>query len=341
MYNLRNIGYAKRFYECWNFVPGFKESFKENPYEAIKVGNFHLHPDELALEENDNGICIKYCNSVMADYFDFVSDNYNRIDDEMEIRTKPNNPKMLKWYENRIEQSLQQGLDKRLYLPMAFELSQGCSVGCPFCGLAANKLSGIFEANSRNIELFEKIVNCSMDIIGPAAGKGILYYATEPLDNPNYEVFADIMFKKTGIIPQITTAVPLRDVSRIKKLLKQLNDNAKAYYRFSVLTVADLFRIYDSYQPEELLYTLIEPRFSETFCFSSTGRQAIRDNNYSGTISCIVGFVVNMYSRTISLRYLCEADKWHPNGECIVYTMGFRDALEYEYILLEMIDKKM
>lgn len=341
MYNLRNIGYVKRFYECWKFVPGFKENFIENPRETLTVGKFPFHPDQLALEENDEGIHAKYCNSVMADYLDFVNDNYDRIDREMEIRTKPQNPKMLKWYENRIEQSIQQGIDRRLYIPLAFELSQGCSVGCPFCGLSADKLSGIFEASSQNVELFEKIVNCSMDIIGPAAGKGILYYATEPLDNPDYEVFANIVFKKTGIIPQITTAVPLRDIKRIKKLLKQLNDNPKSYYRFSVLSVADLFRIYDSYQPEELIYTLIEPRFSETFYFTSTGRQAIRDNNYSGTISCIVGFVVNMYSKTISLRYLCDADKWNPTGEVNLCTVPFRDEIEFEELMYEIIDKKM
>ena len=200
------------------------------------------------------------------------------------------------------------------------------------------KLTDIYEDTHENLILFEKCLDIMMEIIGNTVKEGYLYHTSEPLDNPNYEKFSDIFFYKTGRIPQITTAIPFRDVNRTRNILKQVNENGNTCHRFSIMSVQNLFRVYDEFSPEELLYTVIEPRYYE---YVKAGKYGRLMDEYSGTISSMVGFVINMCDKTISLRYLCNADALHPTGEVNVCTVNFRDTFEFKESILEIIEKKM
>ena len=57
-------------------------------------------------------------------------------------------------------------------------------------------------------------------IVGDAAGRGLCYYATEPLDNPDYECFLVDFHAEFGRVPQTTTAAATRDIERTRRLLR-------------------------------------------------------------------------------------------------------------------------
>ena len=97
------------------------------------------------------------------------------------------------------------------YFPVAFELSDGCSVQCDFCGFSAGKLRGIFNHDSSNSGLWKSVLLHTKEIIGRVVGSCPCYFATEPFDNPGYEDFIMDFYDVFGEFPQTTTAVCERD----------------------------------------------------------------------------------------------------------------------------------
>lgn len=337
----RTLGYVKRFMECVKMIPGCRETFETDPKTSLQILGIPYAPEDVQYYCTENGKKALYKDSPIDQYLRFL-ENYSKIEMEMFENVLPENPKMKKWREQQIIRCTSSGLDKRFYIPTAFELSSGCSVGCDFCGLASSRLKQIYVYNHANAKLFEAVLQKAIEIIGKAAAHGILYYATEPLDNPHYEEFAEIVYQECGVLPQITTAAPLRNIERTRKLLKRLNQNANMFYRFSLLKIEDFFEVYDQFNPEDLLYTLLLPRFPEvSHEFVSSGRMATDKGQYNGTIACVTGFVINMCDKTISLRAPCNADQEHPTGEIIIATSTFRDEDEFGYEMEKLIDRKM
>jgi hypothetical protein len=84
---------------------------------------------------------------------------------------------------------------------LAIELAVGCSVGCYFCAFDAPKLQQVFDYSvPENRELFRGIVRSLTDLMGPrAAGRCLLYWSTEPHDNPHYIDFMKEYEKITGV----------------------------------------------------------------------------------------------------------------------------------------------
>lgn len=338
---LIKLGYAKKFLDYWDFVPGFQNKYKKNKIETLREYGFPLTPQDFACGTNGKRI-IAYDNSALWMYHDFVDENNERIGNRYKRYKYPQNEKMYRWFKKITAISKEQGIRQveKSYYTVAFELTKGCTGECKFCGFDAPKLTSVYEATPENLALFGNCIDILMNTIGDAVRLGHLHHTSEPLDNPNYEKFSDVFYEKTGVIPQITTAFPMRDIERTRRILKQVNENKNTYHRFSLMVTEDLFRVYEAFEPEELLYTSLEPpRYSHGFVKS--GRYGRLMGEYSGTISGMVGFVINMCDKSISLRYLCNASELHPTGEVNVCTVNFRDAIEFEECVLRIIENEM
>ena len=133
-----------------------------------------------------------------------------------------------------------------------------------------------------------------------------------------------------------------REAIQSGEILAKINEDTHTFHRFSVRDINDLFRIYHEFKPEEMLYTIIEPRFKEiSGQLVSSGKMAAKTGMYGGTIACVSGFVVNMCNKTISLRSPCSATKKHPTGEIIHSTQNFRSLLDFSLIMRQMINDYM
>ncbi len=237
-----------------------------------------------------------------------------------------------------------------IHVPMVFELSLGCSVGCPFCALSAEKLQKVYRGTAENLEFWRGTLRVCREFIGAAAGSGVCYFASEPLDNPEYELFAEIFREEFGRTPQITTAAPLRNPERTRRLLA---DNAAhqppILHRFSVLTL-DLFRkICAAFTQEELLYVELLPRYPEAGFIQLTRAGKLRgvpsdaaeEESYCNTISCASGFVINMAEKSIRLTAPTNASDEYPNGEIVIGKFYFETLDELRGLFQKIIAEQM
>lgn len=231
-----------------------------------------------------------------------------------------------------------------MHLPAAFELSSGCSVGCPFCGLSAGQLKRVSRGDPETLKLFSELVRGLLELLGDGVRETILYYATEPLDTPDYPLFAAAFREICGRTPVVTTAVPLRNPERTRNILTADGEPERRIHRFSLLS-EDIFRkCAETFSPEETLYVDFLPRYPEArmgmvqsgraWTGASQAGQAGTTESFDGlmtdqgTIACVSGFIVNLAERTVRLATPCRADSQWPDGEMIRGPEAFSDAGE-------------
>jgi len=244
-----------------------------------------------------------------------------------------------------------------VHAPVSFELSDGCSRHCFFCGLAAEPLKGIFPYTVENSQLWREVILTFKEKLGTDIGKGFCYWGTEPSDNPDYISFVRDFGDITGKYPQTTTAAASYRVAWTKDLLAFRNDYPTAADRFSVLSEKELRLIHENFSPEELLHVELILQYSQkrkngmakagrnmgdddnihndTTCHKvGCGENTCSDVNQEKTvetiedhtIACVSGYLVNMVNKTIRLVSPCPPSHNYPNG-FIVYKQGtFKNA---------------
>ncbi len=237
----------------------------------------------------------------------------------------------------------------------ALELSKGCTVGCWFCAISAERFGGNIEYESGR-ELWRDTLQQLSAVLGPAVASSVCYWATDPFDNPNYERFALDLHEISGEFPATTTALPLASPQRTRALLELSQAHGCRLNRFSVLTRGMLNRLHREFTAEELVLVelvLQQPDALVFTSFPSTARAAkVRAGRVleqakpeklgaqqvvSGTIACIVGFLINMVEHTVQLVSPCTANKEWPLGYRIHASDTFMDGWDLRKRLEQMI----
>lgn len=243
-----------------------------------------------------------------------------------------------------------------VHAPFCIELSKGCSVGCWFCGISAPKLGDLFLYEGDNVALYRGVVETMVEILGPAAGNGFNYWATDPFDNPDYERFMLDFHAITGIFPQTTTALALKDLDRTRRLLALSEEKKGRLNRFSLLSFAQYRRIVGAFSPDELLNVELVLQNREAISIKTNAGRAEtekmrradrREDGYdgnrlsSGTIACVSGFLISMVDRTVRLVAPCRAGERWPLGYIVFDEGSFEDASEFRRLVSDMIDRHM
>ena len=252
----------------------------------------------------------------------------------------------------------------------AFELSRGCSVGCWFCGVSAPRLDDVFPYTDHNRGLWRDMLAALRARVGPAAWQGFCYWATDPIDNPDYEKFCCDFHDILGYFPQTTTALPLRDVARTRRLLALSEERGCMLNRFSIVTNKNLDGVHETFTAEELAFVeLVMQNSKKTTSKALTGRareralreaakndgrlddglrlhdgglqlEGLRETGAAGvdtsTVACISGFLTNMVDRTVKLVSPCPAsDRW-PLGYRVHAQGRFDTAEQFAELIAEM-----
>lgn len=237
----------------------------------------------------------------------------------------------------------------------SLELSYGCSVQCWFCAFNAEKLQNVLDYNE-NRTFFRNVVQTFVDIFGKkAAGCALLYYATEPYDNPHYVDYMRDFEDVTGSAVCTSTAVCTK---------KQWIDSLQAFYkprnlpwpRLSVLSTKMLHKIHDQHSPEELrdvsmlmqMKDCQQEKVSGGRIFNENNDMRKRDNtNYmqdiipQGSIACVTGFYVNLLQKTIKLISPCYTSSQWPKGYRIYDEAQFESAADFQDVLQDMMERNM
>lgn len=231
---------------------------------------------------------------------------------------------------------------------IAFELARGCSVGCSFCGIDAAKFGGHVPYDAAIAAEWNEMLLGLRERFGEALGSGFLYWGSDPLDNPDYLRFANDFHRVTSVFPQVTTAVPLRNVELIEAILQRSRGISRVPHRFSILTLNIFRRVMKRFSPEDLLDVELVGQHKEALTIkANAGRSRTQDNPLRlsaeagsttiapATIACVTGFLVNIAERTIKLVSPTTASKQWPNGYRIYDEAVYVDATGF----LAAIDK--
>jgi len=232
--------------------------------------------------------------------------------------------------------------------PVCYELSEGCSVGCWFCGISAKKFGGHFPLENGGREFWKDVLEATNSVIGRGMATGFCYWATEPLDHPQYDEFIKVYQDIVGVIPQTTTAIPLKNMPLTKKVLALWQSNRFSPVRFSVLTTSIMKRIHSSFSAEELLGVELILQSSESLQAKSIAGKAFSekgadlaykkaDDMQDGTIACVTGFLVSMPLRKVKLISPTIPSKEWPDGYYVFSERVFNSGKELANAMREMV----
>ena len=350
------ISEIKRLLEYHYADPEFLTLLKEKPQEAARQVGVSLDPNVVE----------RFWNPGADREFTVAEIAYRerqsylvRFRERIRQEGAPDDPRYRAWRVRQVNRlKLELGGAKAesiIHSPMAIELSKGCSVGCWFCGIAASKFAEHFPYSESNAELWKACLNVFKLRIGEAAKWGFCYWATDPLDNPDYEKFCTDFSDILGMFPQTTTAIGHKDPERTRELLQLSESRGCEINRFSVLTLGLLRRLFKQFTAEELLNVECIPQNKESrFMKAEAGKARDKrkkeadkagedfvENVNAGTIACVSGFLLNMVEKSVRLITPCRAtDSW-PLGYMTYQEATFQDAAELDELIEGMFERHM
>ena len=346
----------KRFHERWIADPAFRASFPSDPARLASAFDLRVDPEEMRpfwdpRTREAIGLRKAEYAPVAKRFLDFVG-RLGRHRNQ-EIRSiQPDDPRFAQWRTRQIYRlNLEVGtaLSPNPHIPLSFELSRGCSVGCWFCSASPPKLGDVFRYTRENARLWRDVLEATRHVAG-LAPTSICYYGTDPFDNPDYERFTRDFSEVHGEIPYTSTTLPLRDVERTRRLIARSGPNR---LRFSVLSVGMLNKIHTAFTPEEMLLVDVALRNegstqSHQMNFAGRAREHVKtyQRHHPGdplidTPSCRSGFLFNLVDRLIRLSSPCAPDDRWPNGERVYEEAYFDNGADVARILEDMIARHM
>ncbi len=362
----RKVARFKRGLELLYLLPEAKEEMKKDPESYLKRYDLaDLNGDEMLMvldrarqkelkDKLSSPEKLRDVSEALYRYQQFVGNKLYMRNQMRKVYCVPTNDRMKVWRERQIQRcngALGGVNEAFIHDVMNFELTCGCSVGCPFCGVGAKKLQKIYRYTPENAEEFRKILQAAKEILGEAAGRGTLYLASEALDNPDYEQFEEAFYQEFGVIPQITTAIPLRDPARTHALLRELYEKKSFIHRFSLRSLEEAGNVLAEFTPEELLRVELLPQYPEApgfVPFTIAGRELEKKleageeiPEQPGSICCVDGFVVNLAEKSIRMITPCRANADYPDGVAGPEKVFFENAEGFAVKLQNMIDTYM
>ncbi|MCY4431904.1 MAG: hypothetical protein OXC11_16145 [Rhodospirillales bacterium] len=246
----------------------------------------------------------------------------------------------------------------------AVEMAVGCSVGCGFCAFDAGKLQTVFDlSRAENRELVAGVALGMANVLGWPAAHGMLYWSTEPNDNPHYVRLLGFWEELTGA--KLCTATARASEDWVRDLIGFYSKGPVQWPRISVLTRAIMRRLHKAFTPLEMRDTtlLMQQKDSEVFRAKVPGgrermlRQLVEADDLrdvdldnppegfqppQGSIACISGPLVNMVNRTVKLISPCYTTMENRYGYRVFDETTFGEGPgDFERALKRIIGRSM
>lgn len=352
--NFPALAEVKRFLERWRADPRFREGYERDSAHALAGNGFQLDAEDLSLlvgsasdvRLGSLGEVIQHLSQALSAVPTATEEQDQRLSHAF------TNARFDAWRHRQIgrlrSQQLLRGYDDIGHLPAAFELTNGCSVGCWFCSLAPEKLTQVFAYTDDNAALWKDILTGLRDRIGPGVSESFCYWATDPFDNPDYERFLTDFHGVHGTLPRTTTALAWRDPERARRLLEKTKTLGGGV-RFSVLSLGMLKKIHAAFTPIELANVNLVMQMNGAIGSPKSRAGAARhhpkaakeDLSDDYAPSTVTGFVVNMPAGTVELVSPCLPTERWPNGHRVHARGQFATAEEFDRLVCALIAEHM
>jgi radical SAM family RiPP maturation amino acid epimerase len=363
--HLRDVAHTKRFLERWTMDPSFRDRYIEDPEAAIASLGLALTKEQIdpmvipalageitrRLEAGEEDACPESVKRYRA----FINEK-KRHRSATRRAGAPADRRLAAWRARQIERCRGElgsvRADAIVHAPIVFELSKGCTVGCWFCGVAAPDFDHNLAYTEETAQLWTGVLEAVRDVVGEPAQQGFLYWATDPLDNPDYESYLTEFHRVFGRCPQTTTAIAHKDVQRTRRLLDLGASLGSFVDRFSIISLKFLDIVHEAFTPEEMLRVECvaqNKEASDKHLKSNSGRARqfangkraaeLAGDETSSTIACVTGFLFNMVERSVKLITPCNSSERWPLGYWIVDEGTFGTAEELRALLEAMVAK--
>lgn len=361
-----DLARVKRFLERWTLDRAFQARYAEDPAGAVAETGLPLTPellrpfldDETAKAYNQDlreGRDADWPLAVRR-YKAFYREK-RRHREWIRGEARPADARFAAWRARQINRCVgtlgRAKANALVHAPASFELSKGCSVGCWFCGVAAGRFEAAWPYTFENRRTWRDTLAVLREVVGDAARHSFCYWATDPLDNPEYERFLLDFHEILGRWPQTTTALAGKDLERTRALLHLGRSKGAEVDRFSILSLKTLMRIHEFFPAEELLGVECIPQNPEADdkyvkAMAGRARRYAEDPKKptmppedASTIACVSGFLFNMLDRRVRLVTPCQADERFPLGFWTLEEGTFTTREDLRALLLGMIDRHM
>ncbi len=367
---LKTLAQIKRFLEWLTGDPDFRAALAANVDDPNKVAaEYGIDIDlNLILPTYHRGY-FKYrrtpevvnypLTKMWDDYMADFKEHRNYLRDHGEAGAR--NPRFSAWRKRQIARADSElgGSGPSISHPIAaFELARGCSVGCWFCGISADRFAGYQPYDAETEVLWRGVIGVMADRFGTAAQSGFCYWATDPSDNPDYPKYIDAFREITGYLPQTTTAAPLKRVEMTREVLELFNKHRNIVNRFSIINLKSLREVLRTFTADELFGVELVQQHKEAMQTNKARagraldridkqRAAGKDVEFNpslvdhSTIACVSGFLVNLMDRSVKLVAPTRAgDRWR-TGYRVYEERHFNTAEEFAAAIDGMIERYM
>ena len=354
---------VKRFFERWIGDASFRAAIGVDPARAAADAGLELDPGPLAFlwrggKPLDPGApevrAFRRIGARSQAYLDFCADDDGAVSSYRRWRARQ---------QARTAYACGAFITPlQLHLPFTVELTQGCSRGCWFCGVSALPLEAVLPTD---LDRWEGMLQALRGIFGASVKRGFLYWATDPLDHPDYEAHAEVFRRVCGRFPATTTAAPLADPARTRRLAAMAfaGDCPPEGMRFSVISRRQLADVHATFSAEELLdISLVLVNHESLLAIAEAGharerakrrpelaaleRRKLSRNDGDEmmahrTIACVTGFLVEPVAGRVRLISPTPcSDRW-PDGYAVFDEARYNDVDEFRQALEAMVERNM
>lgn len=332
----------KRCTELWLGDPAFREAIANGDPSIAKERNLNVDPVALRAvwDETVRESCEPHELHPAARAYMAAKRRLAEVRRELLQQTGQGNPTYRGWRTRQVNRYLTETdrghAQRTAHLACAIELSSGCSIGCDYCSLDAKPLQGVARYTPSNEALFRSTLEALETFFGKDSVTGFLYWATDPLDNRDYETYLRVFGEKLGWHPQTTTAAWHRNLPRTRALIQKANANREATgrreggVRMSINTLEQFYLCMKTFSAEELAQVeliLNQPESLVPICAAGRGNNGDPRRPWVSN-ACVTGFLINLVDRSVRLiTPSTDLQRW-PMGYAVYRTGSFATSEE-------------
>jgi hypothetical protein len=285
-------------------------------HTAKYLGSKFLFSNHISPNDCDENILFEYTFRLDDQYRNYLSS-----------AVRPKNNSWDQWRRSQARRFRNEDKSTRAskitYIAFAVELTNGCSGGCRFCGFSAPQLNQNITEYDQNHRMYRTFLEEIAAITGNEYGKtGVLYWATDPLDHPQYHFYARDFAEVFGMYPHTTTAIAENKIPLIKEIINEHTNfsnrpwgircslrSSKAYEKLRnhlSITERSIIQMNPQYSGKQVSYA----RSGRAFQQSTKSDQML----HGGTIACMTGFLFSLPKNHIQMITPCLADNFNING---------------------------